>query len=106
MSHERGSRSAVRSTLRDEPGMGELVDYFVGTMPEKIAGLLTTLERGSVDDLRRLAHQIKGASGGYGFDVLGDAAGRVEAAAARGEPVESIRAQVDELVDLCRRVTV
>lgn len=101
----------LRSTFADDADMREIVEMFVSDMPGKIQSLSTLWEEQRLDDLRRLAHQLKGAGGGYGFPTVGTAAGEVEAsidamAHGRAARVEQLRAQFDELVRLCRAVSV
>jgi len=101
----------LTSEFANDPDMSELVRLFVEEMPERIDAMLQSLERGAAGDLRRLAHQMKGACGGYGFPRVGQAAGRLEnSLAAFGQSVElgdleGLREQVEELIGLCRRVT-
>ena len=59
-----------------------------------------------LDELRRLAHQMKGASGGYGFEPLGDIAGQIEQAIDNESNLENIQSSVEELIALCRRVSI
>ncbi len=102
---------AITSEFAGDPDMVELVKLFVDEMPTRIDALLDSWQRGAAGDLRRIAHQMKGACGGYGFPQVGNAAGVLERSlAAFGQSVdvgelERLRNQVDDLVDLCRRVS-
>jgi HPt (histidine-containing phosphotransfer) domain-containing protein len=53
--------------------------------------------------LQRLAHQLKGAAGGYGFAPITDAAARVEEALVSGAAPEHVQPHLDELFALCAR---
>lgn len=105
------SGGSLTSEFAGDPDMAELVRLFVEEMPERIDAMLQSWQRGAAGDLRRLAHQMKGACGGYGFPQVGHAAGRLEnSLAAFGQSaelgdLEGLREQVEELVRLCRRVT-
>lgn len=101
----------IVSEFADDPDMRELVGMFLEEMPARIAVIEAASREGRVDELRRLAHQLKGAAGGYGFGVVGAAAGRLEKAlsvAHAGSDVttdlNAVRAQVEGLLDLCRNV--
>ncbi|HMN41566.1 MAG TPA: Hpt domain-containing protein [Phycisphaerales bacterium] len=100
----------VVSTLTGDPDMTELIEMFVDEIPERMRLVSEHWERRNFDDLRRIAHQLKGACGGYGFPTVGIAAGTLEACLADkpSRPdhtdLESIANQVNELLDLCRRV--
>jgi histidine phosphotransfer protein HptB len=93
----------VYSRLADDPDLREIVDMFVEEMPGRVATLLDQLHAADWDGLRRTAHQLKGAAGSYGFDVISPCAGKVESAVRDSEPEERIRATVEELVELCNR---
>jgi len=92
------------SSLANDPDLSDLVTMYVDEMPERIAKVLDCLERGNWTDLHRVAHQIKGAAGSYGFEPISEFARRVEMAARSGQAEENIRQLTDELLDACRRV--
>ncbi len=92
------------SEFRDDPDMTELVESFVQELPARVATLAACLEQNQLADLQRIAHQLKGASGGYGFPVLGEAAARVESLLKSGAETGSVMASVKELIALCQRV--
>lgn len=96
----------LHSTFADDPEMRELVEMFVQEMPERIEAIRTAFNTAEMTRLKTLSHQLKGASAGYGFAPLGEAAGKVEDAV-RSAPDElsAIRERVDELLEMCRRVT-
>lgn len=102
---------ALSSEFAGDPEMTDLVKKFVDEMPQRVDAMLDCWEKGQLGDLRRLAHQLKGASGGYGFPTVGQLAAQLEtglAAAGRApdpQALDRLRAQVDELVGMCRRVT-
>ncbi len=94
----------IRSEYADDAGMRELVESFVSEMPERLRALEAAFESGERDSLRRLAHQMKGACGGYGFDTLSESASRLERALDGSDELSSLRRQLDELVSMCSRV--
>ena len=101
----------IRSEFSSDPEMREIVELFVGEMPRRIATLSSHWEAQQLEDLRRLAHQIKGASAGYGFPSIGSAAGRVEQTLVTlgngglGSSLDQLRKQVHDLISLCQRVS-
>lgn len=101
-----GFSDAVRSDLANDADMTELVQYFVNEMPERVRLLAECWRDRRLGDLRRVAHQLKGASAGYGFPVIGAAAKRLEDAIHAEHEIESVQREVDALIDMCRRVTV
>lgn len=96
---------ALTSQYADDPDMRELVVEFVAAMPARTLALQTALSEQRLRDLQRLAHQLKGSAGGYGFPTLGSAAGTLESTLKNSlEPsLDNLRTQVDELVSLCSR---
>jgi HPt (histidine-containing phosphotransfer) domain-containing protein len=103
--------NSIVSEFAADPDMTDLVKLFVEEMPQRIGALQESWERGAAADLRRLAHQLKGACGGYGFPQVGLAAGVLESSlAAFGQDaalggLEGLRGQLDDLIRLCERLT-
>jgi HPt (histidine-containing phosphotransfer) domain-containing protein len=87
--------------------MVELVVSFLNEMPARITAIDQAMSSGHAPDLRRLAHQMKGAAGGYGFPTITAAAGKIENAivAMKDPAMELARVdrEVRELVQLCHR---
>jgi CheY-like chemotaxis protein len=110
--HERTESSiaaplpAIVSTFADDPDMLEIIRPFVASLPERIAALLTAAKASDTVQLGRLAHQLKGAGGGYGFPQITEAAERVEAAAHGGSDASALPQRIAKLVDICRAVSV
>ncbi len=99
------SEAALYSSLGDDPDLAEIVEMFVDEMSERIEKFEQLLEATDWESLRRAGHQLKGAAGSYGFDQLTSYAARVEAASQEGQDdLEEIKAAVEELVEMCRRV--
>lgn len=96
----------IRSDFADDPEMSELIEYFVSELPERAAAVNECLRAQRWEDLRRLAHQLKGASGGYGFAPLGDAAAALEADLDTQAALDAIQRDVDRLLSLCGRIAV
>ncbi len=94
---------SLLSDLAHDPDMIELVELYVEELPDKVADLERTLEECDLDELARLAHQIKGSSGGYGFSLISARAAVVEQSATDGAEPEMLQAQVRELIMLCLR---
>jgi len=86
----------------DDPDMRELVESFVASMKQHATTLESALRADDRETVRRTAHQLKGAAGGYGFPTITSAAMRLEMAAREGEPLAQ---RVAEVSDLCRRAT-
>lgn len=104
------SNGPIHSTFSNDPDMLPLVEEFVAEMQDKISELSAFWEHNRGEDLKRLSHQLKGASAGYGFASLGDAAAKLESSLKKiGDltgDLSALRQQFDELLDQCRRASV
>lgn len=94
------SAPTLRSEFADDPDMGELVAEFVEELGARIGAIRAAFETDDSARLRTIAHQLKGAAGGYGFPTIGLAAGDLERAI--GAEAHEVRNKVEELVQLCR----
>lgn len=92
------------SVLGADADFAEIVGLFVDEMPGRIRDLKAHFGGANWDELARLAHQLKGAAGSYGFDQLTPFAARLETTLRNGEPAAAVRAALDELVEACGRV--
>lgn len=70
----------VYSSFADDPDFAELVEFFVEAIPERCQMLQESHCQNKTDELRTIAHQLKGAGGGYGFDGLSEHAACLEQA--------------------------
>ena len=89
----------LRSIYEDDPDMVEIVREFAEQLPERAAALRQRHASGELEELKVLAHQLKGAGGGYGYPAITDRAGALEEAlrdAAAGAVI------TDRLEALCR----
>jgi HPt (histidine-containing phosphotransfer) domain-containing protein len=95
----------IISTFAADPEMRDLLEFFVGALPERVGAMESALAEARLRDLQRLAHQIKGAAGGYGYPILGQAAAALEGSLKAKEqpPIEKIQREVGELISLCQR---
>ncbi|RMF43540.1 MAG: Hpt domain-containing protein [Planctomycetota bacterium] len=92
----------IYSRFADDPDFGELIEYFIGEMPQRMESLRTAAERRDFETLRELAHQLKGAAGGYGFDIISERAAVLEQAT-REVVGDSLQPALEELLDVCNR---
>ena len=83
--------------------MAEIIGDFVAALPERAAAVREAVAGGRREEVQRLAHQLKGAAGGYGFGPITEVAGELELAAQRGADVVAMGAVAGRLVALCGR---
>jgi len=98
----------LRSTLADDADMRDLIELFVNDLHLRVDAIHTALESGNLDEVRRISHQLRGASAGFGFAIIGATAAQVEetikAVDGQADGMMQVRPLVDQLASLCRRV--
>jgi PAS domain S-box-containing protein len=95
----------IQSQFAGDPDMADVIEEFVARLPGTVTAMVESLERSGHEDLRRLAHQLKGAGGGYGYPLLTEQARKLEDAT-RTADVEAERVALNELQALARSVIV
>ena len=96
--------TTVRSEFADDPDMSEIVALFVRELPQRIAAMHSALAASNLEQLRLLAHQLKGAAGGYGFPKLGEAAAQIDQGIKDGCDANVIRSRVGMLAAFAARI--
>ncbi|WP_291157261.1 ATP-binding protein [Gemmatimonas sp. UBA7669] len=66
------------SELADDPDLADVVRSFALAMPDRAAALATAVRAENDTETFRLAHQLKGAAGSYGFPVVSTLARTLE----------------------------
>ncbi len=56
----------------------ELIELFLAELPNRVQSLNQAADSGDFAHMNRLAHQLKGAAPGFGFDSIGNAAALLE----------------------------
>jgi CheY-like chemotaxis protein/HPt (histidine-containing phosphotransfer) domain-containing protein len=97
------SDGAILSAFRNDPDMVGVIAEFVRQLPERLAEMRQAAGAGLWNVLRRLAHQMKGAGGSYGYACLTDAARELESHANQGD-VEGAMLALNHLAHLCERI--
>jgi len=97
------SDEAILSAFRNDPDMGGVIAEFVGHLPERLAQMRQAAGSSLWDVLRRLAHQLKGAGGSYGYACLTDAARELESPVNQAD-VEGAMLALNHLAHLCERI--
>jgi HPt (histidine-containing phosphotransfer) domain-containing protein len=94
----------VRSEFADDPDMAGIIALFVSELPSRVSSMQSALDSGDFAQLRVLAHQLKGAAGGYGFPKLGEAAALVDQGIKDGCDANVIRSRVGMLAAFAARI--
>ena len=91
----------IHSELANDSDLSDVIDQFVSRLPRRVEEMRQALDNGDYDQLRRLAHQLKGAGGSYGYPSLNGAAVTLEDAA-KAEDVEATKLALAKLTALSR----
>ncbi len=95
--------ASLRSEYEDDPDLAGILGEFVDRLPTCVADMRAALQHADWETLTRLAHQIKGSGGSYGYTPLSEEARDLEACAKQADP-ESATLALDRLATLCHRI--
>ena len=96
----------IRSEYENDPDMLEIVKEFASELPERMVALEQSLSSGDLAELETLAHQLKGAGGGYGFPQITDAAAVLESALREGADAGVIEETLQQLGQVLKAVEI
>ena len=69
---------AIVSEYAGDADLAPIIKEFVSCLPERTKAMRDRFLSGNFPDLERLAHQLKGAGGSYGYPMLTEVAGSLE----------------------------
>jgi HPt (histidine-containing phosphotransfer) domain-containing protein len=98
------SNNLTLKKLMSKPATAKLVEKFLAGLPQRVTALQEALAAGEMNQLKVLAHQLKGAAGGYGFAAISQTAAKLEAAIISGAEKSSISTIVAALAALCSQI--
>ncbi len=96
----------LRSIYESDPDMLEIVREFARELPARARALEEHHAAANTVELGRLAHQLKGAGGGYGFPTITELAAKLESAVKEGAGDEVVKDRLAELTRVLRAVVV
>jgi HPt (histidine-containing phosphotransfer) domain-containing protein len=94
----------IRSIYEDDPDMAELVQSFVTDLSQRVETLEQLLAEGNLQELQRMAHQLKGAGGGYGFPQITDVAATLEQSLKEAADEGTVKERTGALCEVLRAV--
>ena len=83
----------------------DLIPGFLERRQQDLQTLRVALEKADFEQIRQLAHTLKGVGGGYGFDAISTISQQIQQAA-DNRRADEIEAQLAELTDYLKRVEV
>jgi CheY-like chemotaxis protein/HPt (histidine-containing phosphotransfer) domain-containing protein len=96
-----GDVDSTLSKLMSKPSTAKLVERFLGGLPQRISAIEEAAAKPDWNQLKVLAHQLKGAAGGFGFAAVSLSAARVETAVTANADASEIAKHVTSLAQLC-----
>jgi HPt (histidine-containing phosphotransfer) domain-containing protein len=92
------------SEFAGDADMAELVEFFVDELKQRVDTMTTAFQSGDHLQLKTMAHQLKGAAGGYGFPTITASAAELEGVLkVEQAELSSIGEKLEALISLCRR---
>jgi len=104
--HVDTSADSTLGKLMAKPGTAKLVERFLSGLPQRIAAIQSAQAGGDLNQLRVLAHQLKGAAGGYGFTPISQAAAQLENTVNNGADPAALAKSISTLSTLCASIRV
>jgi len=98
------SETPIFSTLRNRPALASVVRSYARTLPDLARDLRGHAAAKDLERVRKLAHQLKGSSGGYGFAEIMGTAAAIETSAVERD-VATVDRLVQTLLELCERAS-
>ncbi len=96
------SDDVLLSDLADDPDMQELIGQFLQQLTTRIDAIDQSRGKDNRAALAAMAHQLKGAGGGYGYMSISEAARTVERFAAAGGTQKECDDAIDRLLARCQ----
>jgi CheY-like chemotaxis protein len=90
------------SSLSGQPGMKELIDEFLASLPAHVQELEKAVAGKDLTELVRVARLLKGEAGSFGFDAITQVAQKLEDLARAPAALTDLEREVRDLTKLCR----
>ena len=101
--NDANNQSVIFSEYENEPAISEILNIFTDSLPETLSDMRFAMQGGDGSTLASLAHQLKGAGGGYGYPVVSEAAAELEQLA-KEEDWEMIGTTLVKLESICAAI--
>jgi len=96
--------NVIKSNLAGDPRIMRIMSEFVDGLPGNVGKMIDLLKRNDLPALQRLAHQLLGVCGGYGFAPVSEPAHLVEQSIKAGKDLKSVTGEVQSLIGVIRRI--
>jgi HPt (histidine-containing phosphotransfer) domain-containing protein len=94
----------ISRLVEDDPEMADIVTEFVDALPTRVRNLQDAWREKAWDQLRTIAHQLKGAGGSYGYPTLSELGATMEQSfkAQRAEQFDAWITTLNSLIEAAR----
>jgi HPt (histidine-containing phosphotransfer) domain-containing protein len=89
--------------VKVDPDLADMIPGFLANRKRDAQAVRDAVASGDLATVRRLGHTLKGVGGGYGFPVVSEIGGEIEAAGLAGDP-EAADAAARRLADYLAKV--
>ncbi|MBF0459424.1 MAG: response regulator [Nitrospirae bacterium] len=96
---------AVSMTVHIDPDLKDIIPDFLEEVARFVNEIRVSLTGGDLNVARKIGHNLKGAGGGYGFEVITRIGAEIENAAKEGNP-DKIPRLLDELSNYIENVQI
>jgi CheY-like chemotaxis protein len=93
----------IRTSEAGNPRTQKIIPEFVYGLPGEVRKMIDLLDHNDLPALQRIVQQLRGSSGGYGFDPIGTLANAEESIKAN-KAVEVISADTNSLIEMIRHI--
>jgi len=94
----------IFSSMAQETSMHSLINQFVEELVSKCRSFEQTMANAEMNELERLARNLKSEAGSYGFEPITEASEKLERLIQAKSAADQVADQVRELSNLCRLV--
>jgi len=94
-----------RIVVRVDRDLEDLIPNFMANRENDLITMRDAVDKADYETIQDLAHGLKGAGGGYGFDALSEIAAAIEQAA-KVKDSGQIRAWLTDLADYLKKVEI
>lgn len=88
----KGNNDSGPIIVKVDSDLEDIIPGFLQNRQSDIEAILDALDKGDYETIRILGHNMKGAGGGYGFEVITDIGSAIEQAAKMNDAAEIKRA--------------
>lgn len=98
-----GDHEPYLSEYADDPDLRDIVMLFVDELPKRVLAVKAAFEARDLEQLKTLAHQMRGSAGGYGFGTIGTTAEEIELELLGEQSnLSLIQERIEDLASICQ----